>query len=166
MPSRGRSVSRSRTRPARKLRLKVEVYEHGTPNCSGEKGCVPSYLEPVGIGSGRWTPIALLAAVVGLQAADIGTVGALVVPLTQDLHIINLQVGLLVTVSTGVGALATLLAGPLADRTNRVRLQWFTLLLCSAAMTFSAMSPNYGWLLACRVVLGAGSRCRDLWSPR
>ncbi len=93
---------------------------------------------------------------VGLQAADIGTVGALVVPLTRDLQINNLQVGLLVTVSTGVGALATLLAGPLADRTNRVRLLWITLLLCSAAMTLSAMSPNYGWLLACRVVLGAG----------
>jgi predicted MFS family arabinose efflux permease len=55
-----------------------------------------------------------------------------------------------------VGALATLLAGPLADRTNRVRLLWITLLLCSAAMGLSAVSPNYGWLLACRVVLGAG----------
>jgi MFS family permease len=98
----------------------------------------------------------LLASVVGLQAADVGTVGALVVPLTESLHINNLQVGLLVTVSTGVGAVATLAAGPFADRTNRVRLLWVTLLVCSAAMVFSALSPNYGWLLACRVALGAG----------
>jgi predicted MFS family arabinose efflux permease len=104
----------------------------------------------------RLKPIVLLALVVGLQAADAGTVGALVVPLKQSLHINNTQVGLLVTVSTGVGALATLVAGALADRTNRVRLLWITLLVCSAAMAVSAVSPSYAWLLACRVALGAG----------
>jgi predicted MFS family arabinose efflux permease len=98
----------------------------------------------------------LLALAVGLQSADAGTVGALVVPLKQSLHINNTQVGLLVTVSTGVGALATLLAGALADRTLRIRLLWITLLVCSAAMGLSAVSPTYGWLLACRVALGAG----------
>jgi predicted MFS family arabinose efflux permease len=107
-------------------------------------------------GTARWKPIVLLALVVGLQSADAGTVGALVVPLKQSLHINNTQVGLLVTVSTGVGALATLLAGALADRTVRVRLLWITLLVCSAAMALSAASPSYGWLLACRVALGAG----------
>jgi MFS family permease len=104
----------------------------------------------------RLKPIVLLALVVGLQSADAGTVGALVVPLKQSLHINNIQVGLLVTVSTCVGALATLLAGPLADRTVRVRLLWMALLVCSAAMALSAASPSYGWLLACRVGLGAG----------
>jgi predicted MFS family arabinose efflux permease len=101
-------------------------------------------------------PIVLLALVVGLQSADAGTVGALVVPLKESLHINNTQVGLLVTVSTGVGALATLVAGPLADRTVRIRLLWITLLICSAAMVLSAASPSYGWLLACRVALGTG----------
>jgi MFS family permease len=101
-------------------------------------------------------PIAVLALVVGLQSADAGTVGALVVPLKQSLHITNTEVGLLVTVSTGVGALATVLAGALADRTARIRLRWMTLQICSAAMALSAASPSYGWLLACRVVLGAG----------
>jgi predicted MFS family arabinose efflux permease len=100
--------------------------------------------------------VVLLALVVGLQAADIGTVGALVVPLAESLRINHFQVGLLVTVSTGVGAIATLFAGPLADRTNRVRLLWMALLACSLAMAMSAASPNYAWLLACRVALGAG----------
>jgi len=101
-------------------------------------------------------PIVLLALVVGLQSADAGTVGALVAPLKQSLHINDIQVGLLVTVPTGVGALATLLAGALADRTVRVRLLWTALLLCSAAMALSAAAPSYGWLLTCRVGLGAG----------
>jgi predicted MFS family arabinose efflux permease len=104
----------------------------------------------------RLKPIVLLALVVGLQSADAGTVGALVVPLGRSLHINNIQVGLLVTVSTCVGAVTTLLAGPLADRTVRVRLLWLALLLCSVAMALSAASPNYGWLLASRVGLGAG----------
>jgi predicted MFS family arabinose efflux permease len=107
-------------------------------------------------GSERLKPIVLLALAVGLQSADAGTIGALVVPLKESLNIGNTQVGLLVTVSTGVGALATLFAGALADRTIRVRLLWMTLLVCSAAMALSALSPSYGWLLACRVVLGAG----------
>jgi MFS family permease len=107
-------------------------------------------------GPERLKPIVLLALVVGLQSADNGTVGALVVPLTRSLHIDNTQVGLLVTVSTGIGALATLLAGAFADQTIRVRLLWMTLLVCSAAMALSAASPTYGWLLACRFALGAG----------
>jgi MFS family permease len=101
-------------------------------------------------------PIVLLALVVGLQSADAGTVGAVVAPLKQSLHINDIQVGLLVTVPTGVGALATLLAGALADRTVRVRLLWTALLVCSAAMALSAAAPSYGWLLTCRVGLGAG----------
>jgi predicted MFS family arabinose efflux permease len=107
-------------------------------------------------GPERLKPIVLLGLVVGLQSADAGTVGALVVPLKQSLHVNNTQVGLLVTVSTGVGALVTLLAGALADRAVRVRLLWRTLLVCSVAMALSAASPSYGWLLACRVALGAG----------
>jgi Major Facilitator Superfamily len=123
-----------------------------------KRGTVPLTTSLVRAAGGpeRLKPIVLLALVVGLQSADAGTVGALVVPLKQSLHITNTQVGLLVTVSTGVGALATLLAGALADRTVRVRLLWMTLLVCSAAMALSAVSPSYGWLLACRVALGAG----------
>lgn len=104
----------------------------------------------------RWKPILLLALVVGLQSADGGTVGALVVSLKESLRINDIQVGLLVTVSTGVGAVTTLVAGALADRTVRVRLLWMALLVCSVAMALSAVAPNYGWLLACRVGLGAG----------
>jgi hypothetical protein len=81
----------------------------------------------------RLKPILLLALVVGLQSADRGTVGALVVSLKESL-----------------------MAGALADRTVPVRLLWMALLVCSTSMALSAIAPNYGWLLACRVGLGAG----------
>ena len=84
----------------------------------------------------------MLALAVGLQSADGGTVGALVVSLKESLRINDIQVGLLVTVSTGVGALTTLVAGALADRTVRVRLLWMALLVCSLAMALSAVAPN------------------------
>src|SRR5258708_37793957 len=94
-------------------------------------------------GRERLKPIVLLALVVGLQSADAGTVGALVVPLKQSLHINNTQVGLLVTVSTGVGALATLLAGaPIAPSLRRP-LMWVTTLPCSAAMSCSAAHTQH-----------------------
>jgi hypothetical protein len=48
----------------------------------------------------RLKPILLLALVVWLQSADGGTVGALVVSLKESLRINDIQVGLLVTVST------------------------------------------------------------------
>jgi predicted MFS family arabinose efflux permease len=121
-----------------------------------ETTCLTGKLARTAGGPDQFKAIMLLALVVGLQSADNGTVGALVVPLKHSLHIDNTQVGLLVTVSTGIGALATLPAGALADRSNRVRLLWITMLMCSAAMALSAASPSYGWLLACRVALGAG----------
>ena len=50
--------------------------------------------------SARLKPILLLALVVGLQSADGGTVGALVVSLKESLRINVIQVCLLVTAST------------------------------------------------------------------
>jgi nitrate/nitrite transporter NarK len=49
-------------------------------------------------------------------------------------------VGLLVTVSTGIGAVATLIGGALADRVNRARLPWISIVMWSAAMAFSVTS--------------------------
>jgi hypothetical protein len=131
-----------------------------------ETTCLTGKLTRTAGGPDQFKAIMLLALVVGLQSADNGTVGALVVPLKHSLHIDNTQVGLLVTVSTGIGALATLPAGALADRSNRVRLLWITMLMCSAAMALSAASPSYGWLLACRVASAPGWPCQGRWSPR
>ena len=118
------------------------------------RGVVAALTKAAG-GPARLRVIAVLALVVGLEAAGNGTVGALAVPLKQSFGIDNTQVGLLVTVSTGIGAIATLLGGALADHVNRIRILWIAVLLWSAAMALSGASVSYGWLLACRVAMGA-----------
>lgn len=66
--------------------------------------------------------VLLLAAVLGVSTADTATVGVIAGPLERGLGIGNTQVGLLVSSSIVVAALATLPLGALADRVDRVRL--------------------------------------------
>ncbi len=70
------------------------------------------------------------------------------------MHIGNVKVGLLVTVSTAVAAVATLPAGVLTDRINRARLLTIAVLGWSVAMAVSGMVTSYELLLATRVALG------------
>lgn len=77
--------------------------------------------EAVG-GPARLRVIVLLACVLALDSADKATVGATALQLERDLHIGNTAIGLLVTVSTAIGAVATLPAGALTDRANRTKL--------------------------------------------
>ncbi|RDH74470.1 MFS transporter [Mycolicibacterium moriokaense] len=98
--------------------------------------------------------IALLALVVGLEGASTGAVGAVAMALKQAFQLDNVDIGLLVTVSTGIGIVATLAAGSLADRANRTRVLWITVLIWSVAMALSALSTGYRWLLVCRLALG------------
>ncbi|MGH9071330.1 MAG: MFS transporter, partial [Acidimicrobiales bacterium] len=110
--------------------------------------------ETVG-GPARLRVIALLACVLGLNAADVATVGAVATQLESSLSIGNTQIGLLVTVSTGIGALAALPAGALTDRVRRTTLLSVSILLWCAAMVASALSVSYLVLLLTRLALGA-----------
>jgi MFS family permease len=96
----------------------------------------------------------MLAAVLGLSAADTGAIGSLAAPLERGFHIGNTRLGLLVTVTTVIGALATLPFGALADRLNRTRLLQGAVLTWGVATAISACSVSYGMLLATRVALG------------
>jgi predicted MFS family arabinose efflux permease len=106
-------------------------------------------------GPARLRVILLLASILALNTADFGTVGAMATELEKSLRIGNFEIGLLVTVSTGVGALASLPAGVLTDRTSRVRLLSVGIALWSAAMIVSGLSTGFGMLLITRLVLGA-----------
>ncbi|TWH70155.1 MFS transporter [Micromonospora olivasterospora] len=99
--------------------------------------------------------VLLLGAVLALNGADVGTVGAAAVQLEADLGISHAQLGLLATASSGVGVLACVPLGVLADRTNRVRLLVITIALWAAAMVAGGLAPDYRWLLASRLLLGA-----------
>jgi predicted MFS family arabinose efflux permease len=105
-------------------------------------------------GAARLRVIVLLALVLALQSADNATVGSVAVPLERSLRIGNVQLGLLVTVSALVGALATLPAGVLVDRLPRIRLLSGAVALWSLAMVVSGLATSYVMLLVTRIALG------------
>jgi MFS family permease len=106
-------------------------------------------------GEERTHVIVVLAAILGLSGADAATVGASAQELRHSLHITNTDIGLLVAVSSLVGAVATLPFGVLADRVRRTRVLGATIVLWGAAMLWSATATNFTELLWTRLFLGA-----------
>lgn len=110
--------------------------------------------EAVG-GRARLRVIVVLACVLGLDAADKATVGALAVELKQALGLGNLQLALLVAGSTLMTALATLPFGVLTDRINRTNLLAGGVVVWAALMVVGGISNSYLMLLLSRLALGA-----------
>jgi MFS family permease len=106
-------------------------------------------------GAERTRVIVVLAAILGLSGADAATVGASASELRQGLHITNTDIGLLVAVSSLVGALASLPFGVLADRVTRTRVLGLTIVLWGVAMLWSATASDFTELLWTRLFLGA-----------
>jgi MFS family permease len=98
--------------------------------------------------------VILLASVLALSSADATTVGAAATPLRNALGISNTDIGLLVTVTSLVAALASLPFGVLADRVRRTSTLGVVIALWGGAMIWSATVPTFGQLLLTRVVLG------------
>ena len=109
--------------------------------------------EAVG-GPARRRVILLFGSILGLQAADTGAVGALAAPLEKAFHIGNTDIGLLVTVTTLVGCVATLPFGTISDRYNRSRLLQVVVALWAVATLISSLSVSFGMLLISRLALG------------
>ncbi|HET9076734.1 MAG TPA: MFS transporter [Acidimicrobiales bacterium] len=103
-------------------------------------------------GGGR--AVLLMAAVMSLSSADGGAIGALAGPLERSFHFGNTRLGLLVTVSSLVGAAGCMPMGVLVDRVNRQRLLVAAVVLWSLAMAGMALADSYPALLATRVALG------------
>jgi len=106
-------------------------------------------------GPARLRVVILLACVLALDSADKATIGATAAQLEQALHIGNTKIGLLVTVSTGIGAIATVPVGALTDRINRTNLLAGAIVVWSAAMLLSGASTSFPMLLITRLALGA-----------
>jgi MFS family permease len=106
-------------------------------------------------GPARVRAVVLLACVLALAGADTATVGAAAEPLRRALGISNTDIGLLVTVSSLVGALFSLPFGVLADRMRRTWILGLALLTWGAAMLWSATASSFGQLLLTRACLGA-----------
>ncbi|WP_051265569.1 MFS transporter [Nakamurella lactea] len=107
-------------------------------------------------GPGRLRVVVLLAAALS-SAAGVQTIAAAVAPdLKQALGIDNVQIGLLVTAASLMGAATTLPFGLLADRVPRVRLLAGCVVLWSTAIVIEGSAQSYGMVLAAQLLLGAG----------
>ncbi len=106
-------------------------------------------------GPARRRAILLLGAVLALTSADQGAVGGVAPQLEGSLHINNTEIGLLVTLSTLVAAVATLPIGVLTDRVNRTHLLVISVVTWGVAEVASGFSTSYLMLLLARVALGA-----------
>jgi MFS family permease len=106
-------------------------------------------------GPARARVITLFALVLALNGADSSTVGAIAPQLESALHINNTDIGLLSSVSLLVGAVFTIPVGLLVDRTKRMPLLAFSVVLWSFASLFSAFSGSFSGLLLTRLALGA-----------
>ena len=122
---------------------------------SAAAGGIASRLTHVLGGAERTRVIVVLACVLGLSGADAATVGASATELRAGLHITNTDIGLLVTVTSLVGALATLPFGVLADKVRRTWTLGFVIVLWGVAMLWSAAVSNFHELLLARLFLGA-----------
>jgi MFS family permease len=105
-------------------------------------------------GPERTRVIVVLAAVLAMSSADAATVGAAATQLRHSLHIDLTDVGLLVTVSSVVAAIASVPFGVLADKVRRTRTLGLTVLLWGVAMLASALSGSFAELLLARLFLG------------
>jgi MFS family permease len=103
--------------------------------------------------------VVLLAGVLALEGADLGTVGAVAGPLERSLGLTHAQLGLLASAGTLLGALATIPAGVLADRVPRVPVLVGVVVSWALAMAAVGASDSFLAMLASRASLGALTAC-------
>ncbi len=106
-------------------------------------------------GPARTRIVLVLGSVLGLSSADASTVGAAAVQLRHALDIGNTDIGLLVAVTSLVGAVFSVPFGVLADRARRTWILAFCILVWGAAMIWGATATSFSQLLFDRIFLGA-----------
>jgi MFS family permease len=106
-------------------------------------------------GPARTRIVLVLASVLALSSADAATVGAAAVQLRHALGIGNTDIGLLVAVTSLVGAVFSVPFGVLADRVRRTWMLAIAILIWGVAMIWGATAHSFGQLLFDRVWLGA-----------
>lgn len=105
-------------------------------------------------GAARRRVIIVLAAALALDSADKATIGTSATQLKAGLGIGDAQIGLLITVSSLVGAVAALPFGALVDRLDRTRLLTWAVGCWAVAMVLSGFATSFVFLLITRLALG------------
>ncbi len=99
--------------------------------------------------------VLVLGSVLALSSADASTVGAAATELRHSLHIGNTDIGLLVAVTSLVGAVFSVPFGMLADRARRTWILGISVVIWGAAMIWGATASSFTQLLFDRIWLGA-----------
>jgi MFS family permease len=110
--------------------------------------------EKVG-GPARVRVVILLASVLALSSADVGTIGAVAPQLERAFHVGNFEIGLLVTVAALTSAVGMLPVGWFTDRVRRVPMVIVAVGVWGLAEAVSAASTTFIMLLIIRLALGA-----------
>lgn len=105
-------------------------------------------------GPARAGAIAMFASVLGLQTADISSIGSVAPELTPALHLSDTDIGLLAALPSIGAAFATLPVGMLADRIPRMPILRVGITLWAAGMIASAIVASFTQLALVRVALG------------
>jgi MFS family permease len=99
--------------------------------------------------------VLVLGSVLALSSADASTVGAAAIELRHSLHIGNTDIGLLVAVTSLVGAVFSVPFGILADRVRRTWILGIAIVIWGIAMIWGATASTFMQLLFDRIWLGA-----------
>ena len=108
-------------------------------------------------GTARLRVIATLGAVLALDSADKGMVGATTTNLERAFSVGTTRIGLLLTVTSVVSVVATVPFGMLVDRVRRVHLLAVVVVGWGLVMLVGAAATTYTMLLVSRVLLGAAA---------
>lgn len=108
-------------------------------------------------GPARTRAIVLFACVLGLDTADLASLGAVAGQLKPALHLSNTQLGVLAAMPSLVAAATTLPLGMLADRVRRVPVLVVSIAVWAIAMVLSGACGSFQQLLVVRALLGASA---------
>lgn len=108
-------------------------------------------------GPARTRAIVLFACVLGLDTADLASLGAVAGQLKPALGLSYTQLGVLAAAPSLVAAATTLPFGVLADRTRRVPVLAASVCVWAVAMVLSGTAASFEELLFFRVFLGAAA---------
>jgi putative MFS transporter len=125
---------------------------HGTPSSSD----IPSRMERLPVTRFTWMIVLLAGLAWFIESLSIGSLGVILNPLKQVMHLDPSQVGILTAASTFGIVIGLIPAGFLADRFGRKRLLVWGIVEYSVLTLLCALSPNYTVLLILRFLSGFG----------
>jgi PHS family inorganic phosphate transporter-like MFS transporter len=90
------------------------------------------------------------------DAYDLFVIGIVVVLLKTEWSLTTTQVSLLNSVTLAASAVGAIVFGRIADILGRKRIYGYEVLILAIGALASAFSPNFVFLLVCRIILGIG----------